>query len=121
MLTGKCETDTIHGSRKEQYFKKKNKAGIWNKYKVGNQIITVQLWSERNNIRKSSSPSKGPYHITKVNKNGTVEIERWDSLKDLVFDSLNHTRGMRIWYNWSIGGEYHAWRLENRILKWSTT
>ena len=43
MLTGKCETDTIHGSRKEQYFKKKTKQEFEISIKGGNQIITVQL------------------------------------------------------------------------------
>ena len=43
-------------------------------YTVGEKILIVSKSYERN--RKISSPTRGPYVIIKINKNGTVVIER---------------------------------------------
>ena len=43
-------------------------------YTVGEKILIVSKSYERN--RKLSAPTKGPYEIVKINRNGTVVIER---------------------------------------------
>ena len=43
-------------------------------YTVGEKILIVNKRYERN--RKLSAPTKGPFVIVKINKNGTVVIER---------------------------------------------
>ena len=43
-------------------------------YTVGEKVLIVNKRYERNS--KLSAPTKGPYVIIKVNKNGTVVIER---------------------------------------------
>ena len=43
-------------------------------YTVGEKILIVSIHYERN--RKVGAPTKGPYEIVKVNRNGTVVIER---------------------------------------------
>ena len=43
-------------------------------YTVGEKILIVSKSYERN--RKLSAPTKGPFVIVQINKNGTVVIER---------------------------------------------
>ena len=64
LLAAKCNND------------KENTSRIVYNYKVGDRILTFCSRSERTYTRKLNSPTKGPFVITKVYKNGTVEIEK---------------------------------------------
>mmetsp|Transcript_14247 Transcript_14247/g.29915 ORF Transcript_14247/g.29915 Transcript_14247/m.29915 type:complete len:103 (+) Transcript_14247:1-309(+) len=55
---------------------KENKKRIEHNYHVGDLVLIVTPTSERRKQRKLSSPTEGPYAITKVYTNGTVCILR---------------------------------------------
>jgi ribosomal protein L21E len=55
---------------------KENKSCITKHYKPGDNVIIVLDPDEQRTHPKMSQPTKGPYIITKVNNNGTVEINR---------------------------------------------
>ena len=52
--------------------KKENKSQIPYEYKVGDQV----LLETPGILRKLSTPRTGPYPVTKVYKNGTIQIQR---------------------------------------------
>ena len=45
-------------------------------YKVGNKVLIVQKKYERQTKAKLSSPTEGPFMITRVYTNGNVRINR---------------------------------------------
>ncbi|KAL7465162.1 hypothetical protein ACHAXS_005488 [Conticribra weissflogii] len=55
---------------------KENKKRVEHTYSVNDLVLIVTPSSERNKQRKLSSPTEGPYRITKVYANGTVRILR---------------------------------------------
>ncbi len=55
---------------------KENKKQIDHDYHIGNLVLIVTPTSERHKQRKLSSPTKGPYAITRVYANGTVRLLR---------------------------------------------
>ena len=70
---------------------KENSSRITHDHKVGDQILIVHSRSEQTHTRKLNSPTEGPFVVTKVYKNRTVEIEREkDSLKELTSVESNH-------------------------------
>ncbi len=55
---------------------KENKKRIDHEYQVGDLVLIVTPTSERRKQRKLSSPTEGPYAITRVYTNGTVQLLR---------------------------------------------
>ena len=55
---------------------KENKGRVQHEYKVGDLVLLVTPAYERKNQVKISSPTAGPYRITKVYNNGTIRILR---------------------------------------------
>mmetsp|Transcript_126 Transcript_126/g.296 ORF Transcript_126/g.296 Transcript_126/m.296 type:complete len:102 (-) Transcript_126:186-491(-) len=55
---------------------KENKKRVNHTYSVNDLVLIITPSSERNKQRKLSSPTEGPYRITKVYANGTVRILR---------------------------------------------
>jgi ribosomal protein L21E len=55
---------------------KENRSRITKHYQPGDRVLIVLDPDERRSQPKMSQPTKGPYIITKVNPNGTVEINR---------------------------------------------
>jgi hypothetical protein len=63
--------------------KKENKNRIHYEYKVGDQV----LLETPGILRKLSTPGKGPYPVTKVYQNGTIQIQ-----KGIISERLNIQR-----------------------------
>jgi hypothetical protein len=55
---------------------KENRSRIAKHYQPGDSVLIVLDPEERHSHPKMSQPTRGPYIITKVNTNGTVEINR---------------------------------------------
>ena len=55
-----------------------NKNRINHQYQVKDQVLIVYHFHYWKNQRKLSSPTEGPYTITKVYKNSTVELDQKD-------------------------------------------
>jgi hypothetical protein len=55
---------------------KENKTRINKNYLPGDQVLIVLDSDERRSQPKLNQPTKGPYTITRVHTNGTVEIDR---------------------------------------------
>jgi len=70
--------ETIHLERHKSVAasnEKENKSCITKHYKPGDNVIIVLDPDEQRTHPKMSQRTKGPYIITKVNNNGTVEIK----------------------------------------------
>ena len=56
---------------------RENKSRIQHQYKITDQVLIFKSSNERCGQRKIGDPAtEGPFHVTKVNRNGTVDIRR---------------------------------------------
>ncbi len=71
---------------------RKNKKRTQHTYHVGDKILLVTPVNQRRNHHKLSSPTEGPYVITKVYQNGTIKILRNN------FEEIVNIRRVRPFY-----------------------
>ena len=75
----KVDWEILKQIRKQNMLKnniKENAKRIEHTYKVGDQVLIYMLRDQRSKTPKLGRPTEGPYEITKIYKNGTVEILR---------------------------------------------
>ena len=63
--------------------KKENKNRIPHEYKPGDLVLIVQKSYERKKKAKLSSPTEGPFQITRTYNNGNVQIDRGNYQEDI--------------------------------------
>jgi hypothetical protein len=71
--------DAIHNERQRLLVlsnARENKSRLHKQYVPGNQVLIVLDADERHSQPKMTAPTKGPFTITQVNGNGTVQINR---------------------------------------------
>jgi hypothetical protein len=71
--------ESIHKERLKQLEtsnKRENQSRLPKDYSPGDQILITLDADERRSQPKMARPTRGPFTITKVNRNGTVEIDR---------------------------------------------
>jgi hypothetical protein len=66
----------IHASQAKASNVKENKSRLDKQYAIGEKVLIVLDADERRDKPKLDKPTKGPFTITKVFDNGTVEINR---------------------------------------------
>ncbi len=62
---------------------KENKSRITKQYLPGDQVLIVLDPDERRSHPKMSKPTKGPYAITRIHTNGTVDINRGNFIETI--------------------------------------
>ena len=95
LLAAKCNNDKVNAPQ------------ITHDYKVGDQILIVHSRSEQTHTRKLNSPTKGPFVVTKVYKNGMVEIQRKGFFERIIFHQIKPYQIEVCTKHFQMGGECH--------------
>jgi hypothetical protein len=82
LLKDECRKQSTNNNKKE------NKNRLQHEYKVGDLVLIVEKPYERHKQPKLSSPTQGPYKITRVYDNGNVCIKRGNFYEDISIRRL---------------------------------